>query len=84
MTVQAKFYVQKISQVHTLAPNEVCAVIELAAVYGNGKENASWSKYTPQGKIEMTVTNPAAINYFDLGGEVYITFEKKEKAVDNG
>jgi hypothetical protein len=29
--------------------------------------NASWSKATPQGALTMGITNPAAVDEFDLG-----------------
>lgn len=77
MKVQAKFWV---SQINHQAPrsNEAdsVATIEMQPVYGEGNED--WSKYTPSGKLEMTVTNPAAIDQFELGGEYLLTFERAE------
>lgn len=39
-----------------------------------GEENKPWSKYTPAGKLEFTVTNPEA-SQLD-GGEYLVTLTK--------
>ena len=44
------------------AEKDVMAILTFAPVYDNGDgSNKDWSKWTPQGKLEMTVTNPTAI-----------------------
>jgi hypothetical protein len=43
-------------------------------VYGNGEANKDWSKWTPSGELKMMVTNPAAIEKFELGKEYYLDF----------
>ena len=82
MSVRAKFYCQSIQHVHT-SPGETCAIIKLGAAFGSYAKgddagNKDWSKYTPQGTIEMTVTNPAAIEQFALGECFYIDFTPVE------
>lgn len=72
MKVQAKFWVSSIQHHHQQTPGEVCATVQLAPVYGD--ENKPWSKYTPQGQISMTITNPAAIEAFELGKKYLIEF----------
>ena len=73
--VRAKFWVTDIKHLETGSPNEVCASIQLQPVYNNGDPgNASWSKYTPSGKLEMSVTNPSAIDAFEMGKPYYIDF----------
>ena len=47
--------------------------VKLSAV--GGPENENWSKWTPSGSIEMTITNPAALDQFKVGGHVMVTFE---------
>lgn len=79
MTVRAKFYVQEIKHVHTASPNDVCAIIKLAAAFGSyakgdDEGNRDWSKYTPQGALEMTVTNSSAIAAFEIGKCYYLDF----------
>lgn len=77
MTVRAKFWVQNI-QHQGPASSEVdpVATVTLVPAYGDCPENAEWSKYTPSGKIEMCITNPAAIEQFELGEAYFVTFEK--------
>ncbi|MET3527282.1 hypothetical protein [Phenylobacterium koreense] len=78
MSVRAKFYVQKIEHVYTGPTSGDCANIILSPVYGDGSDNAAWSKWTPNGKLEMTVTNPAAIAQFELGKSYYLDFTPVE------
>lgn len=79
-TVRAKFFVTEVK--HTGTPGTPpFATILLAPVfgsYGDGKENESWSKYTPSGKIEMAVTNPSAIYAFEIGKAYFIDFTPVE------
>lgn len=78
MTVQAKFWVSEIKHHGAYrGQGDEAATIEMKPVFGEG-DNADWSKYTPSGKIEMTVTNPAAIEQFELGEEYLLTFDKVE------
>lgn len=76
MTVRAKFFVTEIK--HAGSPgSEPYATITLVPVfgsYGDGKVNESWSKYTPSGKLEMAVTNPAGIEQFEIGKAYYLDF----------
>lgn len=69
MTVKARFYVKSIEHIHTGGVDEI-AEIKMAPVFGtlgDGEVNDSWSKYTPAGQLEMTITNPAAVSQFELG-----------------
>ncbi|TBA16086.1 hypothetical protein [Rhizobium ruizarguesonis] len=50
------------------------AEIRFTAVYGNGEDNRSWSKWTPSGELKMMVTNPTAIEAFELGKSYYLDF----------
>lgn len=79
MTVQAKFYVKEIRRLH--APGDPVAEIVMSPVfgtYGDGTANETWSKYTPSGELKMTITNPAAIEQFDLGKAYLLTFTPAE------
>jgi hypothetical protein len=71
MKVRAKFWVQGISHSHVEAP-EVFATVTLAPVYDD--KNKDWSKHTPQGRIEMSITNASAIDQFELGKQYYVDF----------
>jgi len=74
MTVRAKFRVTDIRHIATTVPNEVAAEIHLPAVWGDGKGNETWSKATPSGDLKMMITNPEAIEQFDLGKDYYMDF----------
>lgn len=77
MTVQAKFWVSGIQhQSPSSAVHDQVATVTLQPVYaGDDGSNSDWSKYTPSGKIEMCITNPKAIDQFELGGEYIVTFD---------
>lgn len=47
--------------------------ITLQAATGPGNE--AWSKATPTGTIELTVTNPTAVAEYVVGQEYLLTFE---------
>lgn len=80
MTVRAKFYVTAINHRHTADAGACNAQICLEPVFGSypggkaGDDNEQWSKYTPSGKLEMTVTNPKAVAGFELGRAYYLDF----------
>ncbi len=80
MTVQAKFWM---SDIHHQSParhtKESVATVTMQPIYADGGENDSWSKYTPSGKIEMCITNPDAVDRFELGQEYLITFERADQ-----
>lgn len=74
--VRAKFICSNIHHVQMSNPGDVCAQVSLMPVYDTAfaPENKSWSKATPGGLIQMTITNPAAIAEFDLGAYYFIDF----------
>lgn len=41
--------------------------VRLNAVYGKGEANKRWSKATPMGSLELTISNPEAFNVLDPG-----------------
>jgi hypothetical protein len=73
--VRGKFFVTRI---HKSSPSTAAIAIELGAVsaYDAEKtpENLMYSKFTPQGKIEMVIDNPPASEFFTLGKVVYVDF----------
>ena len=79
----AKF---KLIEMHHFAPNDPdgCHVnLKFSAVYGNGKENKDWSKWTPSGEITITVTNPNAIEPLEIGAEYFVTFQPAVDKADS-
>lgn len=84
MSVQAMFYVKEVTHRHTGQVDAVNAEIKMAAAFGSYLQglpegNGDWSKYTPSGELMMTVTNPSAIEQFEVGGVYRMTFEKVSK-----
>ena len=78
--VRAKFFVSELKHVGTPG-SDPYATIVLSPVfgsYGDGKDNESWSKYTPAGKIELSITNPEAIEQFSIGKAYFIDFTPVE------
>ena len=71
--VQAKFYCSNKS-LNGSEGAQTQAVVTLLPVSGSGY-NKDWSKYTPAGKIEMTITNPEAFDQFAPGLTYLISFE---------
>jgi hypothetical protein len=68
-TIRTKFNVTSI----TTYGNGGGRVVTMAPVMDGSEENKSFSQYTPNGRIELTVTNDDAV--FELG-EYYIDFIK--------
>lgn len=82
MTVRAKFFVKTKTYHHNGNPEaDQSAEIKLAPVFGVNDHDANriWSKYTPSGEITMLITNPTAIDQFDIGGEYYVDFTKADE-----
>ena len=87
-TVRAKFFVTAINHAATPGPDPYATII-LMPVFGSyadgdNETNKSWSKYTPSGKIEMSVTNPAAIEQFEQGKAYFVDFTPAEVEVPEG
>lgn len=78
MNVRAKFFVSEIKHLATPGSEQTAQVVlsPVYGSYGDGKdeENKQWSKYTPCGKIEMTITNPAAVAAFEVGQPYFVDF----------
>lgn len=68
-TVIAKFKVFSVTEFEGTAK----AVI-LNPVAGGSEENKAFWKYTPSGKLEMTIDNPDATKHFKPGAECFIEF----------
>lgn len=68
--VTARFTCQSIKQHATNDPSAVHLEVEFTALYGDGTGNETWSKWTPSGKLAMTITNPACVGAF-VPGKTY-------------
>lgn len=52
--------------------------VSMSPVFGSSEENKFFWKYTPSGRVEVTIDNPEAFKQFEDFGEFYVTFEKAE------
>ena len=68
--VRAKFYVQSI---------EGGKVVMNAVHDNNTPENERFTKATPSGKMEMTIDNPDALEFFEPNQMYYADFSKANK-----
>ena len=67
--IRAKFVVETVT--HYREPG---AIVSLDPVYGEVGENKQFWQATPQGKIDMTITNPAAARLFTPEQAFYVDF----------
>lgn len=60
-TIRAKMFVNSVKRHANSSGGIETEEIELSCVYGKeGTANSKWSKYTPSGKLTMSITNPDA------------------------
>lgn len=52
--------------------------ITLRAHYDESPENKVWSKWTPSGMFQMSVTNPAVFGRFTEGKDYYLDITEAE------
>lgn len=85
MKVQAMFYCESVTPHQGTAD---AANVVLRAAFGTyltskglpeDQANESWSKYTPSGQVNMTITNPSAVDQFEIGEVYSLIFEKVSK-----
>lgn len=79
--VKARFWVQSFQKQASSAGSMVMHVALAPVVRSTGQsgdgQNIDWSKYTPSGGIQLTVSQEGAQDWFEsrLGKDVAITFE---------
>lgn len=75
MSVRAKFRVSSIESYSKDPAGQ--KKIRLFAVYDDGvEENRRFAKYTPNGSMEITIDNPPAAAFFEIGREIYVDFSE--------
>lgn len=52
--------------------------VKLTCLAGPGNEE--WSKYTPSGSVEMSITNPSASSAFEVGQDYFVDFARAPAA----
>lgn len=78
--MRAKFYCSQVEGSDDKWEGEPYENLCFQPVVGDGsKENESFSKYTPNGLLQMTVTNPNLIGQIKIGDVFYLDFTKVEK-----
>lgn len=62
------------------AKNVTTVLVTMQAVYGEGEgdPNREWSKWTPTGQLEMSITNPDAFMQFEIGKSYYLDITPAE------
>lgn len=84
MKTRCKFYVSRVAKHgYQNMPKDAAfqqEEVTLHAICGSVGENQSFSQYTPNGTMTITVTNPAVLGTFALGSEYYIDLIPAEKA----
>lgn len=75
-TVRAKFKCDRAER--DLSGDDPYVSVYFNAVIDDGPENASWSKWTPSGKLQMTISNPGLIDHFEAGKEYYLDIKEAE------
>jgi len=68
--MRAKFYVETITRNARFAGAEII----LLPVGKDTQENRYFWQNTPGGKIDLTITNPQAVDSLELGKEYYVDF----------
>lgn len=75
--ITARFHVAEITS-RSVRTGSANATIVLTPAYANGA-NKEWAAATPSGKIELQVSNPAAVEQFTewmkSGQDLHLTFE---------
>ncbi|WP_342361430.1 hypothetical protein [Terrarubrum flagellatum] len=76
MMVRAKFFVEKIEHSDIPGTDQYASITmrPVFGTYGDGEVNKTWSKYTPSGHLQITITNPSAIDAFEMGKAYYLDF----------
>lgn len=71
MSVRAKFIVYSLKQLEGASEPTIAVRLQAAL---DGDENKSWAKYTPHGDINITISNPAAAEQFEVGRSYFVDF----------
>lgn len=80
-SVVAKFYVSEVAEAGY--PNNPYRTkrVTLLPVSADGKlgENDAFAKASPSGKCEISIANPPAAEFFEVGESYHLTFTKPPK-----
>lgn len=77
--MKAKFIITNINQIsETQEQLNFSAVTEAPFDAEGNSEDNSFARYTPDGHLTMTITNPNLIGKFGVGEKYYLDFTKAE------
>ena len=76
MKVRGKF---KVTQIIRDSWNPQGAQVKLEAVYTGSAEDNTYSAATPTASIQMTITNPVAVEHLPLGKSFYVDFTQVDE-----
>jgi hypothetical protein len=75
--VRGKFILQSIAKVSW---SPTAQIFKFGAICDQAtEENKRFAQYTPSGQVEMTVDNPPAQEFFELGKAYYLDFSKADE-----
>lgn len=66
-TIKAKF---KCTEVRT--PTETSEQVKFGVVTTGSKENETFSKFTPSGSLDLTITNEELLGHFKVDKEYFV------------
>lgn len=78
MAVAAMFECKSVLQRSSWAEDAIYLEVELEPVVDLSDRNKEWSKYTPAGKLQMTITNPDVEGYFVPGKEYKLVISQHQ------
>ncbi len=74
--VRAKFRCDRAEKF--FSGEDECVSVDFDAVIDDGPENASWSKWTPSGQLQMTISNPRLVDHFVVGKQYFLDITEVE------
>lgn len=69
MPIRAKFQAMSVNEI---PGRDDIRQVTMRAVSKDGEGNESWSKWTPNGLLQMSITNPEAFNQIEPGKAYFI------------
>ena len=76
MNTRAKFVCQRIEPSKVAGEDNAKVILTAVTVYNDGEDKAEFWKYTPSGEISLWISNPAAVNVFEVGKKYYVDFSE--------
>lgn len=78
MAIAARFFIDEITE-HSRFVGIRVKLAPVTASGARGEHNREWSKFTPSGEIVLSVTNPAAMEWFKarLGRDLSISIDDR-------